>query len=142
MEEIRTYELAEMWRRGVAFMIDATIIGFIGGLLGTDISMFGHSLLSFVFVGGYLWYFWTRHNGQTPGKMLMNIRIIKTNGHPFTDADVILRYIGYLISAMLLLLGFIWAFFDDKKQGWHDKIANTYVVKAPQHVTEDKKAAI
>ncbi len=38
-------------------------------------------------------------------------------------------YAGYIISAIPLLLGFIWAAFDARKQGWHDKIASTVVIR-------------
>jgi hypothetical protein len=40
----------------------------------------------------------------------------------------VLRYVGYLVSAIVVSLGFIWILFDSKRQGWHDKIAKTYVV--------------
>ena len=38
--------------------------------------------------------------------------------------------LGKLISTIVLFIGFLWIAFDDKKQGWHDKLASTYVVKA------------
>jgi uncharacterized RDD family membrane protein YckC len=39
------------------------------------------------------------------------------------------RYVGYLVSAAVLLIGLIWAAFDPRKQGWHDKMASTFVVR-------------
>lgn len=45
------------------------------------------------------------------------------------DADAIVRVIGYYIGGAILLLGFLWALWDPNRQGWHDKLANTYVVK-------------
>ncbi|TAL09221.1 MAG: RDD family protein, partial [Chloroflexota bacterium] len=41
----------------------------------------------------------------------------------------LLRYLGYLISWWILGIGFIWVAFDRKKQGWHDKIGGTVVVR-------------
>jgi uncharacterized RDD family membrane protein YckC len=40
-----------------------------------------------------------------------------------------LRWVGYIISAAGICLGFIWIIFDRKKQGWHDKIAGTVVIR-------------
>ena len=37
--------------------------------------------------------------------------------------------IGKIISSIIILLGYIWILFDGQRQGWHDKIASTYVVK-------------
>jgi uncharacterized RDD family membrane protein YckC len=131
MEQTRTYELAGLWQRFFAFAIDSIILSIVGGIIGLNVDLTGTGLASIVIAGGYLWYFWTHHNGQTPGKMFMNIRVIKTNGQPFEDADAILRYVGYLISAPIIAIGFLWAFIDSENQGWHDKIAGTYVVKVP-----------
>jgi uncharacterized RDD family membrane protein YckC len=41
----------------------------------------------------------------------------------------VLRYVGFVISIIPLAIGLIWAGFDPRKQGWHDKIAGTYVVR-------------
>lgn len=74
--------------------------------------------------------FWIAQSA-TPGKMLIKARIVDaaTGGKP-SPGQLILRYIGYLISSMPICLGFLWAAFDPKKQGWHDKLAKTVVVYA------------
>lgn len=75
-------------------------------------------------------WFWVK-KGATPGKMLfgLQIRDLKT-GQFISTPKALLRYlVGYTISALVLCLGFIWIAFDNKKQGWHDKIAGTVVVK-------------
>jgi uncharacterized RDD family membrane protein YckC len=41
----------------------------------------------------------------------------------------LLRYVGFIIAALPLLIGLIWAAFDARKQGWHDKIASTVVIR-------------
>jgi uncharacterized RDD family membrane protein YckC len=41
----------------------------------------------------------------------------------------LLRYVGLIISFLVIFIGVIWVAFDPNKQGWHDKIAGTYVVK-------------
>jgi uncharacterized RDD family membrane protein YckC len=40
----------------------------------------------------------------------------------------IIRYLGYYVSIFALGLGFLWVAWDDKKQGWHDKMAGTVVI--------------
>jgi uncharacterized RDD family membrane protein YckC len=124
-----TYELADISSRLVAIIIDGIILAIVSGVLvGMRGSVGG--ALSFIIGLGYNWYFWTRNNGQTPGKMLMNIRVVKTDGTPIRDVDALMRYVGYYINSAILLLGWIWALSDEHRQGWHDKLANTYVVKA------------
>ncbi len=127
--ETRTYELADVGERFVALFIDGIILSIVGGVIGVGGGGFGGgSVLGFIVGVGYQWYFLTQQNGQTPGKMLMNLRVIKTDGTPISDAEAVLRYVGYYINN-IFMLGWIWALFDSNKQGWHDKIANTYVVK-------------
>jgi uncharacterized RDD family membrane protein YckC len=73
--------------------------------------------------------FWT-WRAQTPGMMLLGLRIARdADGTPPGLGRSILRYIGYFVSAIVLFIGFIWIAFDSKKQGWHDKIAGTVVVR-------------
>jgi len=60
----------------------------------------------------------------------MNVRVVREDGAPLTFVHVLVRYIGYTINSLVFMLGWIWAFFDSKKQGWHDKLAGTIVVKA------------
>ena len=73
--------------------------------------------------------FWT-WRGQTPGMMLVGLRVAReSDGSSPGLGRSFLRYIGYLISGFALGIGFIWVAFDSRKQGWHDKIAGTVVVR-------------
>ena len=125
-----TYELAGIGTRAVALFIDGLILPAIGGLS----SLGAHSSSGFFFglliSIGYYWFFLTRFNGQTPGKMLMNIRVIKTDGTPITGRDAVIRYLGYYVNTFAMGLGWIWPMVDRHTQGFHDKMANTYVVCA------------
>lgn len=73
--------------------------------------------------------FW-QFRSADPGKMMMDVYIVdaKTLGKP-SFGQLVLRYIGYYVSAIPLCLGFIWAGIDKRKQGFHDKIAGTVVIK-------------
>jgi uncharacterized RDD family membrane protein YckC len=76
-------------------------------------------------------------SGFTPGKALLGLRVVRTDGRPVNLGRAVLRLIAYLIAALPLFLGFIWILFDNRRQGWHDKIARTYVIymwdKQPRH---------
>ena len=51
-------------------------------------------------------------------------------GEPPTTGKLLIRYLGYYVSTLALFLGFLWIAFDPRKQGWHDKMANTVVVRS------------
>ncbi len=72
--------------------------------------------------------FWVS-SGQTIGKFITGIKVSKADGTRLSWGSAILRYIGYLISAVALSIGFLWLAFDKKRQGWHDKMAGTLVVR-------------
>ena len=88
------------------------------------------ALISWGFPALAVIIFWI-YRSATPGKMLVNIKIIdaKTGGKLSTGQSIG-RYFAYFISMLPLMLGIIWVGFDKKKQGWHDKIAGTLVVKS------------
>ncbi len=73
--------------------------------------------------------FWI-YRQASPGKMAIGARIVdeKTGGKP-TSRQLVVRYLGYYVSTIPLLLGLIAVGFDPKKQGWHDKLAGTVVVR-------------
>jgi uncharacterized RDD family membrane protein YckC len=67
--------------------------------------------------------------GQTLGKRIIGIRIVRDNGLPFSLGVAVTRHIaGYLLSALGAFLGFAWILWDRKQQGWHDKLAHTHVI--------------
>ena len=78
----------------------------------------------------YHWYFLTRHNGQTPGKSLLGIRVVRADHKPITLKTVVIRVIGYVLNGLILFLGWINIFIDHDRRGWHDILAGTVVVRA------------
>ena len=76
--------------------------------------------------------FWVARSA-TPGKMLIRARIVDaaTGGKP-SIGQLIGRYLGYYVSMLPMFLGFVWIAFDQRKQGWHDKLARTVVVYDPK----------
>lgn len=107
------------------------ILNFVASLLGVDnfiVQLTGLiSPIFFLMTLGYFVFFWTLV-GYTPGKALLGLKIVRQNGQHLSVGRSILRYFGYLVSAVPLFLGFIWILFDHQHEGWHDKIANTHVI--------------
>ncbi|HLC72739.1 MAG TPA: RDD family protein [Candidatus Nanoarchaeia archaeon] len=67
--------------------------------------------------------------GGTPGKLILKLRIVNKQGSYIGIPGAILRYIGKLVSGIILSIGFFMIGWTAKKQGLHDKIAGTYVVR-------------
>jgi uncharacterized RDD family membrane protein YckC len=73
--------------------------------------------------------FWIA-KGATPGKMALGVRIVDaTDGGRPDAAQFIGRYAASFLSLLVLGLGYFWIAFDARKQGWHDKLAGTVVVR-------------
>jgi uncharacterized RDD family membrane protein YckC len=74
--------------------------------------------------------FWT-YRQATPGKMVIGARIVDAaTGEPATTRQLVIRYLGYYVSTIPLLMGLVWVAFDPRKQGWHDKLAGTVVIRS------------
>ncbi len=129
MKETLYYEVAGNGARFLAALMDILILTGLTMLVSL-IFQDAFKTLAGVLSMGYEWFFWVCNNGQTPGKALMNIRIIMADGTSMGTQDVWTRWFGYGICALSLGLGFLWALWDPYHQGWHDKLAETVVVKA------------
>ena len=80
--------------------------------------------------------FWM-YKAATPGKMAVGLRIVdvKSGAMP-TTGQCIGRYLGYYVSLLPLAAGIVWVAFDPRKQGFHDKLAGTVVVRRRVAVAE------
>ncbi|AVG14705.1 RDD family protein [Chromobacterium vaccinii] len=73
--------------------------------------------------------FWI-YKSATPGKMMLGARVVDADtGAPLTLGQATLRYLGYFVSIIPFCLGLVWVGIDARKQGWHDKLARTVVVR-------------
>ncbi|UCH51809.1 MAG: RDD family protein [Chloroflexota bacterium] len=124
-------EYAGFWIRLGAGVIDLLILGFMDGFIAYFFPPPIIWLTSGVGISiAYLLGFWI-WRGQTPGKMAVGVKIIRTDSSPVKWQCALCRLLGYIVSVITLFIGFVWAAFDSRKQGLHDKIADTYVVKLP-----------
>jgi len=131
------------WPRVGATIIDSLLIGVITWPLLTamygdeywssDADVIFHGpmdfILSFVFPVVAVTAFWFMKQA-TPGKMALRMKIVdRETGNNPSVGQCIGRYLAYFLSALPLGLGFIWVGFDKRKQGWHDKLSGTVVVR-------------
>jgi uncharacterized RDD family membrane protein YckC len=143
-------QYAGFFTRLVAYIIDRLVVSGITALIGLGVSLALNALnLNEWFAAGStgaiivalllfalvvlvrLFYnlgFWMLA-GQTPGKRVMGVRIVRTDGQRLKWGNAIRREIGYWIS-LILFLGYLWILVDNRRQGWHDKLGGTMVVYA------------
>jgi uncharacterized RDD family membrane protein YckC len=144
------YEYAGFWIRVLAALIDTVlvlcvVVPLMGWFYGWDVA-FGadDGFRPLLFAIEYLLpalatlVFW-RYRAATPGKIAIRARIVDARtGGPPSLLQLILRYLGYYVSIFPLCLGLIWVGIDRRKQGFHDKIARTVVIrKKPEPVRFD-----
>lgn len=68
--------------------------------------------------------------GATPGKRLMGVRIVRSDGSPLDWKVSLIRSLFSVISGNFVMLGYIWGFFSKDRRTWHDRIAGTRAVRA------------
>lgn len=127
---------AGFWVRLAAQLVDWVILGVIGYIFfGQDVTSMSEGSVSVNYEGWrmivpllYTLIFWV-WRGATPGKMILKLKVENEDGSAMDWKKAVLRMVAYLASALPLFIGFIWIGIDGKKQGWHDKIAKTLVVK-------------
>lgn len=74
-------------------------------------------------------WFWLKYMA-TPGKIVTKLKVVDAvSGQKMSTIQATIRYFAYIPAAIPLGLGFIWVGIDKKKQGWHDKLAGTVVVR-------------
>ena len=122
-----SYVTLSTFTTGSFFGISAEDIPMLEPVLNLFMRPGMAGLLILLFIISYHTLFWF-FAGQTPGKALLGLRVVTTEGKRVSLLRGILRYFAYYLSAIPLLLGFWWVLIDDERQGWHDKIAKTVVI--------------
>jgi uncharacterized RDD family membrane protein YckC len=131
------------------------------GLLDTAILLFafGGFLMLFAALGGrfnlskldlvvtaatfglfYAQYFtlFTFFGGATPGMMLRRIRVVTFDGAVPQPQQMLWRSFGYVVSAGTMMLGFLWALWDEDHLCWHDRISQTYLTVTLHRAAPDE----
>ena len=130
-------DLAPFGERAIAFLIDFAIflaiglvvqlfIGFISDVLAslvTFVLSIGLGIAVFVLgEGGPL--------GQTPGKHMRGIKVVKEDGSQLGTSGGVIRWLGRILDTIVcgLPIGYLWPLFDDQERTWHDLVASTRVI--------------
>lgn len=116
------------WRRFAAALIDSIILGIVNGILVAALKGAGYAL-GFIIGIAYYVYFEGGPTGQTLGGRVMGVRVISLeDGASIGYGRAFIRYIGRIVSAIPILLGYFWMLWDSENQCWHDKFAGSIVV--------------
>jgi uncharacterized RDD family membrane protein YckC len=140
--ENRELEYVGFWVRVVASLVDTVLLvlivvpllatvygrGYVEMSIGT-VPGTPDLLISWVLPAVAVIAFWVARQA-TPGKMLFSARIVDARtGRDPSAGQCIGRYLAYFVSSIPFCLGFLWVAIDRRKQGWHDKLAGTVVVR-------------
>jgi hypothetical protein len=113
--------------RAAALILDIVLVLMINDMF--DLSRRGPGGL--ILLLGYHIGFWM-WRGATVGGMACRLRVVRVDGSPLEFVDALVRALAGLFSLAAAGIGFFWILRDPEQQGWHDKIAGTYVVKVPR----------
>ncbi len=113
---------AGFWLRMGALLIDVVLVAIVASVVHADGDVL---ILVLAAYGALMW----KLRGTTIGGIICNLQVVRADGRPLDWSTAIVRGLSCLLSLVAAGLGFFWIAFDPEKQGWHDKIAGTLVVR-------------
>ena len=136
------------WIRFVALVIDGILLAVVNGILtvplrlvgiggmmtdsaaafGAGMGLLGFSILVSMAIGIVYNVYFISTRGATVGKMLLGLKIIRSDGSPVSAGRALGRYLAQFVSGMILGIGYIIAAFDSEKRALHDHLADTRVI--------------
>jgi uncharacterized RDD family membrane protein YckC len=108
---------------GAAFL-DMVIVGIFGGL--AHFPPLGMLIALAYFAGMWAW------KQTTIGGIVLGLKVVRVDGRPVSFVTALVRALGAVLSVIVFFLGILWIGWDVEKQGWHDKIAGTVIVRMPK----------
>jgi len=158
---LRSVRYAGFWIRLVAYLVDAVLLnvvaiplnlvafgnsGFVCASTNYTVITSGISIRAvnyscsptgagylIYFVLGLLYFTFMWSTGATLGQRLLRIRVVDAaTNEPLSLGRSLARYFGFVISAIPLAIGLIWAAFEPRKRGWHDHMAGSLVLRGKQ----------
>jgi uncharacterized RDD family membrane protein YckC len=116
---------ATFWERMGAGFLDFVILGVLS-ILAHGIPPFSFLIALAYFSGMWAW------KGTTLGGVVLGLKVVRLDGQPLTFLVALVRSLAAAFSIFVFFLGFLWIGWDKEKQGWHDRIAGTVVVRLPR----------
>jgi uncharacterized RDD family membrane protein YckC len=122
-------EYAGFWIRTGAYALDMLILFGVSFVLARVMPSIypWNTILDSVIGITYFGYMESSENQGTLGKMAVGIKVGNASGDQISFMNAIGRYFAKIVSALLLCIGFMMVGWDEKKQGIHDKLAETFV---------------
>jgi uncharacterized RDD family membrane protein YckC len=120
--EALTYPKAKFWERLGAGFLDVILVS----ILCAPVHVIWPLVVLAYFSGLWAW------RGTTIGGIVVGLKVVRVDGKPLTFPVALIRSLGAAFSIMVLFLGYLWIAWDSEKQGWHDKIAGTVVLRLPK----------
>jgi len=137
--------LAERRKAGLldALFLGLTYIGFLGlfrSLGGQLLAEKGDAIVYlaafFLFYALYFFLF-TTFAEATPGMQLFCLTTVRLDGTVPDTRQLLWRSFGYVLAGATLMLGFLWALWDEDRFTWQDRISQTYITAAAPVVEPD-----
>jgi uncharacterized RDD family membrane protein YckC len=126
---LAAYPRAMFLDRLAAFVLDCVLVAITNAMLNRH----NDDGFYFFLLIAYHIAFWA-WKGTTLGGIIVNLRVIRTDGGDPRPADAVIRALSGIFSIIALGIGYLWMLQDPEKQTWHDKIAGTLVVKVPREL--------
>jgi uncharacterized RDD family membrane protein YckC len=127
---------AGFWRRLAGYLIDSILVSIVGGIVFAILAGVGGdggAVIGYLIwiVGAFVYSAWMESSTYqaTVGKIALGIQVTDLNGNRVSFGRALGRNLSKILSALILYIGFIMAAFTERKQGLHDMIAGTLVVK-------------
>lgn len=124
LPESLAYPRASFWERMGAAFLDVVLVSILGGIVGGP--PLGFLVALAYFAGMWAW------KGTTVGGVVLGLKVVRLDGRPVTFAVSLVRGLAAAFSVIVFFLGFLWIAWDPDKQGWHDRIAGTVVIRLPR----------
>jgi uncharacterized RDD family membrane protein YckC len=121
--DVSLFPKASLWERLCAGFLDIILIGILSGI--AHVWPFCLFVALAYFAGMWTW------RGTTIGGIVLKLKVVRTDGRPLTFVVSLVRGLAAAFSVVIFFLGFLWIAWDKDRQGWHDKIAGTEVIRLP-----------
>jgi len=124
---VLSFDYASIMRRFGALVIDGIIVSIIALVLNIiGVYSLGLDILISLL---YTPFFEASELQATPGKAVLDMRVVGMNGERITLKKAFIRYLMRIVSGLLLCFGFLMMLFTEKKQTLHDLVAETLVIR-------------